>query len=87
MAYKSTPNRTYDSGWIVGKCQEFTSVTDTQVWAGIQTYTHYSGSQNVKGMTAEEVLADAEAISRSGCSGLVLFRYALGEFPDVNELW
>jgi len=87
MAYKSTPNRTYDSGWIVGKCQEFTSVTDAQVWAGIQTYTHYSGSQNVKGMTAEEVLADAEAISRSGCSGLVLFRYALGEFPDVNDLW
>ena len=87
MAYKSTPNRTYDSGWIVSKCSEFTSVTDAQVWAGIQTYTHYSGSQQVKGMTAEEVRADADAISVSQCSGLVLFRYALGEFPDVNDLW
>lgn len=87
MAYKSTPNRTYDSSWIVNKCHEFTSVTDAQVWAGIQTYTHYSGSQNVKGMTAAEVLADAEAVGASNCSGLVLFRYALGEFPDVNDLW
>ena len=88
MAYKSTANRTYDSSWIVNICQEFTSVTDAQVWAGIQTYTHYSGSQNVKGMTASEVLVDAEAVQgRSDCSGLALFRYALGEFPDVNDLW
>jgi hypothetical protein len=38
-------------------------------------------------MTPEEVLADATVIKNTDCSGVVLFRYALGSYPDLNTLW
>lgn len=87
MVYKYYPNTTYDDSWMRGTCSQFTQASDAQVWAGIQTYTHLPGSQDVKGMSASEIRADSEVIRSTKCSGVVMFRYALGEFPDVNNLW
>lgn len=64
----------------------FTTVTDRQVWAGITSY-EYEGN-NVKSLPAERIREDAELfVNGTDCTGLVLFRYALGTFPDVNDLW
>lgn len=64
----------------------FTTVTDKQVWAGITTY-EYEG-ESVKSLQADAIRADADLFANeTDCSGLVLFRYALGNFPDVNDLW
>lgn len=87
MAYKYYANTTYDDNWVRGTCATFTQATSTQVWAGIQTYTHVPGTENVIGSEASVIRADAEVIRDTKCSGVVLFRYALGEFPDVNDLW
>ena len=64
----------------------FTTVTNKQVWAGITSY-EYEG-EAVKSLPAERIREDAELFAtQTDCSGLVLFRYALGNFPDVNDLW
>ena len=64
----------------------FTTVTDKQVWAGITSY-EYEGD-SVKSLPAERIREDAELFAyNTDCCGLVLFRYALGNFPDVNDLW
>ncbi len=64
----------------------FTTVTDRPVWAGITTY-EYQG-ESVKSLPAETIREDADLFANeTDCSGLVLFRYALGDFPDVNDLW
>lgn len=54
-----------------------------ECWAGLTTY---RGDDNkVYPMDAEGILKDCEAFSGSGAKGLVLFRYGLGDFPDMNE--
>lgn len=64
----------------------FTTVTKKQVWAGITSY-EYEGDA-VKSLPAERIREDAELFAyQTDCCGLVLFRYALGNFPDVNDLW
>ena len=64
----------------------FTTVTDKQVWAGITSY-EYDGDA-VKSLPAERIREDADLFAdQTDCSGLVLFRYGLGNFPDVNDLW
>ena len=51
-------------------------------WSGIQTY----NAANT-GMTAEELRRDIDLMAETRASGVVLFRYQLGDFPDVNDLW
>lgn len=51
-------------------------------WSGIQTY-----DANTKGMTAEQIRADIDLMAETKCQGIVLFRYQLGTFPDVKDLW
>lgn len=75
----------YGDDWCKQMSRLFTTVTDAQVWAGITTY-DYVGS-SVSSLEPEEIRADAEVFLQTDCSGLVLFRYGLGKFPDVNELW
>lgn len=65
----------------------FQQASDAQVWPGIQTYTYPEGAAGEVGMTPEMVLADAQVVRNTDCSGVVLFRYALGEFPDLSEFW
>ena len=51
-------------------------------WSGIQTY-----DASTKGMSAEALRRDIDIMAQSKASGVVLFRYQLGTFPDVNDLW
>ena len=75
----------YSTDWCMKMVRLFTTVTDAQVWAGTQTYS-YVGN-NVSGLDEERLRSDCEDFVGSGASGIVLFRYALGTFPDVNDLW
>ena len=80
----------YSYGWSDARCK---SLTDwfcehsggAQVWAGITTYTG-NDSSGVKGMDAESLRKDIDIFMDSKAAGLVLFRYGLGTFPDVNDL-
>jgi len=56
-----------------------------QVWAGITTYTG-NDSGGVHGMDATALRKDIDIFMDSQARGLVLFRYGLGTFPDVNDL-
>lgn len=56
-----------------------------EVWAGITTYTG-NDSAGVKGMDAESLRRDIDIFMDTQADGLVLFRYGLGTFPDVNDL-
>ncbi|MBO4671341.1 MAG: hypothetical protein J5640_05830 [Bacteroidales bacterium] len=51
-------------------------------WSGIQTY-----DTNTKGLSAEALRSDINLIASTNAAGLVLFRYQLGTFPDINDLW
>ncbi len=75
----------YGDEWCKRMSRLFTTVTDSQVWAGITTY-EYVG-ENVSGLSAEAIRADANVFLDTDCTGLVLFRYGLGTFPDVTTLW
>ncbi|MBO4671981.1 MAG: hypothetical protein J5640_09125 [Bacteroidales bacterium] len=54
------------------------------MWSGIQTYT--GGDNNVTPMSAEEIRKDIDIFMDTRGTGIVLFRYGLGTFPDVNDL-
>ena len=56
-----------------------------QCWAGITTYTG-NDSGGVHGMDAEAMRKDIDIFMDTQANGLVLFRYGLGTFPDVNDL-
>ncbi len=51
-------------------------------WSGIQTY-----DAATHGMTAEALRRDIDLMAETKASGIVLFRYQLGTFPDVKDLW
>jgi hypothetical protein len=51
-------------------------------WSGIQTY----NAANT-GMSAEELRGDIDLMSKTRAEGVVLFRYELGTFPDINDLY
>lgn len=57
---------------------------DAEVWAGITTYT--GNDSGVKGMDAQALRNDIDVFMDSRAKGLVLFRYGLGTFPDVNDI-
>lgn len=51
-------------------------------WSGIQTY-----DANTKGMTAEALRRDIDLMAETRSEGIVLFRYQLGTYPDINDLF
>lgn len=51
-------------------------------WSGIQTY-----DANTQGMTAEKMRRDIDLIAETRSDGIVLFRYQLGTFPDINDIY
>lgn len=55
-----------------------------QCWAGIQTY---EGDDKVVPLSTESIRKDCELFAATKATGIVLFRYGLGIFPDVNDLW
>ena len=62
-----------------------TNAGKAEVWAGTQTYRYTSG--NATGLPQEQLRNDCEDFTQSKAVGLFLFRYGLGNFPDVNDLW
>lgn len=54
-------------------------------WAGTTTYT--GDDSGVTPMDAAAIRKDCEVYVGTKASGIVLFRYGLGTFPDVNDLW
>ena len=51
-------------------------------WSGIQTY-----DAQEKGLSAEALRSDIDLIAGTRASGIVLFRYQLGTFPSITDLW
>lgn len=51
-------------------------------WSGIQTY-----NSSTQGLSAEALRRDIDLMAETNSSGIVLFRYQLGTFPDINDLW
>lgn len=87
MSYRyAEKNVTYNEEWCKKAIRLFTSITQTPVWAGTSTYNYPEGS-SVKGLSAETIRTDCEIFANTAATGVVLFRYGLGEFPDVNDLW
>ena len=74
----------YGESWCQSMARMFADATDAQVWAGLQTY-DYAGT-SVRGLDAGTIRADCNTFIGTGVSGVVLCRYALGTFPDVNDL-
>jgi hypothetical protein len=54
-------------------------------WAGTTTYS--GNDSSVTPMDAESILKDCKVYVGTKATGIVLFRYGLGTFPDVNDLW
>lgn len=55
---------------------------DAEVWSGLTTY-----DKSTVGLTEEALMADIMAYRQSNATGIVLFRYGLGTFPDVSDIW
>jgi len=87
MSYRYQENGTkYGNSWIEKMTSMFkNNAGGKMVWSGMQTYHYVSG--NVKGNDSQTILSDAKDYKAASADGIVLFRYALGTFPDVNELW
>lgn len=80
----------YSYGWGDARCKSLTNwfadnAGDAELWAGITTYTG-NDSGGVTGMSAEAMRKDIDIFMDSKAKGLVLFRYGLGTFPDVNDI-
>lgn len=54
-------------------------------WAGTTTY--IGNDSPVTPMDAASILQDCKVYVGTQAGGIVLFRYGLGSFPDVNDLW
>jgi len=52
------------------------------VWHGISTYDHAT-----QGLSSERILHDCTNITKSNANGIALFRYGLGDLPDLNALY
>ena len=90
MAYKYYSSHNNDDAWLRSVCDRFLKASEAsgaQVWAGIQTYCYQAGVAGEIEMTPDQVMADARVVRGTDCSGIVLFRYDLGDFPDLNEFW
>ena len=80
----------YSYGYSDATCKSladmFASNTGgAKCWAGTTTYK--GNDSGVTPMDADGILADCKVYLDTKASGIVLFRYGLGTFPDVNDLW
>ena len=58
-----------------------------KVWAGLTTYEDTDTALVVQ-MNAEKILRDCRMFADSTkAEGVVLFRYGLGELPDLHDIW
>ena len=79
----------YSYRYSDAKCKEVANwfadnASGAEMWSGIQTY---EGDDNgVTPMDAEHIRKDIDIFMDTRGKGIVLFRYGLGTFPDVNDL-
>lgn len=57
---------------------------DCKCWGITDTY---SGSQGLSASKIKSDVQDLASINHSNFTGVVLFRYGLGTFPDLSDLW
>ncbi len=80
----------YTYNWSDSGCKSTTNwfcnhSGNAEVWAGITSYTG-NDSGGVKGMDADALRKDIDLFLDTDAKGIVLFRYGLGTFPDVNDI-
>ena len=81
MCYRYSYN--YSDTGLVNVMNWFcTNSADAEVWSGLQTY-----DKSEQSLSEEALLTDIMAYRQSNATGIVLFRYGLGTFPDVNDIW
>jgi hypothetical protein len=56
-----------------------------EIWAGTTTY-NYVGT-TVAGLDAERMKSDCRVFTGSKATGVVLFRFGLGDIADLTDLW
>ena len=56
-----------------------------KVWAGFTTYSEVDDV--VTPLGASDIRYDAELFAGTSAEGVVLFRYNIGELPDLTDLW
>ena len=86
--YHSEGYRKNGAKWALGVADHFaTKGAPAAVWAGLTTYEDTDTAQVVP-MSPERILEDCRMFADSSmATGVVLFRYGLGELPDLNGLW
>lgn len=73
--------------WAVKVANHFaTKGAPAKVWAGMTTY-YDTDTTKVVPMTAEQIRHDCELFTGTQAEGIVLFRYGLGDLPDLHGLW
>ena len=74
--------------WAIQVANHFaTKGAPAKVWAGLTTY-YDTDSTKVVPMNAEQIMHDCKIFADSTMAeGVVLFRYGLGDLPDLHELW
>lgn len=84
--YSESGGADHSAEWARSLADYFAGNSGTaEVWAGTQTYRYVSN--NAVGLTQEQLLSDCKDFTQTQAAGIFLFRYALGNFPDVNNLW
>ena len=87
MVYFRTDGYKNTSTWAINTANHFaTRGAPAKVWAGITTYSE-PDNHTTTPMTASEIRTDCEIFPGTQSEGVVLFRYGLGEVPDLNGLW
>ena len=85
-AYSGGGDMEYRTAWARRVADHFAQKgAPAKVWAGTTTYTGDDGA--VTPMKAEDIRRDCEDFRDSKAEGVVLFRYGLGEIPDLHGLW
>lgn len=86
MIYRHSP--AYAKGgedWYARVARHFVEKgKPAQVWAGTTTYTGDDGK--VTAMPAEDIASDCASFAGTGATGVVLFRYGIGELPNLKKL-
>lgn len=84
--YNETSEGGKSVSWVTNMTNYFLeNAGNAEIWPGTQTY-KYSVNQ-VAGLTQEQLLSDCKDFRQTKATGIMLFRYGLGDFPDVNTLW
>jgi len=89
MIYRYQANNlSYTDSWCIKWTKYFLNNNNGRAtcWSGLTTYNYPSGN-TVVGLDSETILNDCKVMKEGGATGIVLFRYGYGDFPDVNELW